>query len=362
MSEKKKCGCLCKIVKCALWCAVVVLLLVAALPLWISPVATGIAGSIVPKYTGTDFRIERFTVNPWTGTVRIGGVRLSNPDGFGDAAAFSLGAFSLEASLLELLESRVHILDLSIEDAFASYYSSNGTNNIDLILANVDRKLGPKDEKEKDSAAEDKEDAKSEIKVVIDHLRISGTKVKLMKSDVIPALPIATIELRDIGKESGGATAEEVWQVLSDAFVKGLSSVGDGVGALGGIVGGGVKDVSSVLGGTATSVTEGLSKVSAGALRTVGNAVKVPASASGDAAATVTDGAKSSGSAVGDAAKATGSAIGDAAKATGSAVGGAVKTTGAAIGDGASAAVNAVGDTTKKVTDGVKGIFKGFSK
>lgn len=351
MSEKKKCGCLCKMVKCVLWCAVAVLLLVAALPLWISPVVTGIAGSVVPKYTGTGFRIERFTVNPWTGTVRIGGVRLSNPDGFGDAPAFSLGAFSLEASLLELLESRVHILDLVIEDAFASYYSSNGTNNIDLILANVDRKLGSKDGDEKDVAAEDKEEAKSEIKVVIDHLRISGTKVKLMKSDVMPALPIATIELRDIGKESGGATAEEVWQVLSDAFVKGLSSLGDGAGALGGLIGGGVKDVSSVLGGAATSVTEGMSKASSDALRAVGDAVKMPSGASGGTASVVTDGAK-----------ATGSAIGDAAKATGSAVGGAVKATGAAIGDGAGAAINAVGDTTKKVTDGVKGLFKGFSK
>lgn len=318
MSEEKRCGCFGKIVKCVLWCAVVVLILLAAMPLWISPVATAIVGKVVPTYTGTDFSIERFVVNPWTGSVRIGGVRLANPDGFGDVPAFSMGSFTLEASLTELLDSRVHIRELLVEDAFASYYSSKGTNNLELILANVESSLAKDEVAESDAAAEDETETKSEVKLVIDHLRISGTRVKLMKSDIIPALPIATIELRDIGKESGGATAEEVWQALSDAIVKGVSSVGDGAGALGGLLGGGAKDLTSAIGGAAASVTEC---------------------------------ATSSGTAVGDATKATGTAVGDA-----------VKATGVAIGDGANAAVNAVGDTTKKVSDGVTGFFKGLAK
>ncbi len=300
MSEKKKCGVFCRMVRIALWCAlgavVVVLLAVAATPLWVGPVVTGLAGKVVPQFTGTGFAMERCCVNPWTGTVRIGGVCLSNPEGFGSAPALSVKSFSLDVAIFEILDNRLHVRDLVVEDAFASYYSHGGTNNMEVILANVNRALGPGKPEEK--KAEEPEQ-KSEMKVLIDHVRISGTKVKLMESDAIPPLPFIDIEMRDIGKESGGATFAEVGKAFTDAFAKGLSSVGSGIGALGGALGSGIKDASSALGDTATSAAGG-------------------------------------------------------AKAASDAVEGAVS--------GGKAAAEAVGDATKKTTESVKGFFKSLGK
>ena len=304
---KKKCGCLCKLLKCFLRCIVgllvAVVLLVATMPLWFSPVATGVANSVVPKLTGTKFRMERFYVNPWTGAVRIKGVNLSNPAGYGESPAFSMASLSLDLALTELFSNKLHIKELLIEEPFASYYSHDGTNNIEAILANVEAALGDKEKEEEKPETEEK----SQMKVIIDHLRISGTKIKLMENDVIPPMPIMTIDLTDIGKESDGASFEETWTVLSDAFMKGMGNVGEGLGALGGLIGDGAKGLTGAIG----------------------------------------DGAKGS---VDTVKKATG-AVGDGAKAAAD-----------AVGDGAKAAVEAVGDGAKAAVEGVKNLFKGSDK
>ena len=393
MSEKKKCGCFCKLLKFCLWCCVAVLvalvLVVATIPLWVSPVSTGVANSVVPKITGTKFHIERFYVNPWTGAVRINNVKLSNPEGYGEAPAFSLTSLTLDLALTELFSNKLHVKELLIEEPFASYYSHDGVNNIDAILANVDKALGLKEEKEEEKP-EEKE--KPQMKVIIDHIRISGTKVKLMENDVIPPVPIMTIELKDIGKESDGASFDEVWTALSDAFMKGMGSVGDGLGALGGLIGEGAKSLTGALGEGTKGVSNALGEGTKGVSNALGEGTKSVTGALGEGAKSVTgalsEGAKSvtslfgSGDSSKNAAPATsetdtakGAAKSateetkdatkdatDAAKEASSGAADAAKGAAGAVSDGAKAAVDAVGDTAQKATEGVKNLFKGFGK
>ena len=396
MSEKKKCGCFCKLLKFCLWCCVAVLvavvLVVATIPLWISPVSTGVANSVVPKITGTKFHIERFYVNPWTGAVRIKNVKLSNPEGYGEAPAFSLTSLTLDLAITELFSNKLHVKELLIEDPFASYYSHDGVNNIDAILANVDKALDLKEEKEEEKAEEKAAEEKPQMKVIIDHIRISGTKVKLMENDVIPPMPIMTIELKDIGKESDGASFDEVWTALSNAFMKGMGSVGDGLGALGGLLGEGAKSltgalgegtkgVSNALGEGAKNVTGALGEGTKSVTGTLSEGTKSVTGALSEGAKSVTslfgggdsskdaapatvgtgaekDAAKSATDETKDAAK----DAADAAKDTSSGAVDAAKSAAGAVSDGAKAAVDAVGDTAQKATEGVKNLFKGFGK
>ena len=353
MSEKKKSGCFGKCLKLLLWglvgLVVLAIVMVAAMPLWISPVATGVANGVVPQITGTAFHIDRFYVNPWTGAVRINNVKLSNPEGFGQAPAVSVTSVSVDIALMELFSDKLHIKDVTIVDPFASYYSHDGKNNIDVILANVEKSLGPKKEKEAEKPEEEK--AKSEMKIIIDHLKVSGTKVKLMESDMVPPLPIMTIELVDIGKESGGATFEDAWKAISDAFIKGMGSVGDGLGALGGLLGDGAKGLTSALGEGTKSVTDALGSGTKSVNAAIGSGTKSVTEALGGAASSTGDGAKSAASTAVDATKNVASGAADMTKSAAS-----------AVGDGAKATVDAVGDTAKKATEGVKSLFKGFGK
>ena len=249
MEGEKKCGFCGKLLRFALWgivgLSVLVVVLAAALPLWIGPVVAGVAGKVVPGLTGTDFSIERFSLNPYSGTLGIEGVRLANPKGFGDSAAVSFSRFSIELSVGSVFSDTVVVRDVTIEDAFASYYSHKGTNNFDAICKNMGRATGPNAEK-KPKTVEPKS-ASSQKKVVIDRLRVSGTKIKLAKSDMVPAVVIPAMELRDIGKKSGGATLGEAWAQIVNSTMKSASTVADGLGALGGILGDGAKGISGAV-------------------------------------------------------------------------------------------------------------------
>jgi hypothetical protein len=371
---------------------VLVVLVVATIPLWISPVSTGVANSVVPKITGTKFHIERFYVNPWTGAVRINNVKLSNPEGYGDAPAFSLTSLTLDLALTELFSNKLHVKELLIEDPFASYYSHGGTNNIDAILANVEKVLSDVEEETAEQKEELEEKTKAELKVIIDHIRISGTKVKLMENDVIPPVPIMTIELKDIGKESDGASFDEVWTALSDAFMKGMGSVGDGLGALGGLIGEGAKSLTGAIGEGTKGVSNALGEGTKNVTGALGEGTKSVSGALGEGAKSVTgalsEGAKSVTSLLGggdssknatpatsetdaakdaaksstDAAKDSAKDAADTAKDSSSGAADAAKSAAGAVSDGAKAAVDAVGDTAQKATEGVKNLFKGFGK
>ena len=331
-NSNRESGFMCRLVRFALWGTAALLffavLLVATLPLWISPIATGIAGKVVPGYTGTDFRIDRFCLNPYSGSLVISGVKLSNPEGFGDAAAFSLSGFNVEVSVESLFSDTILMREVAIEDAFVSYYSNDGKNNFDVILANVEKAKGPKNEKAVPD--EKKESASSKKKVIIEHLRVAGTKVKLMKSDMMPPLMLPTIELTDIGRKSGGATLEEAWSQIVNSVMKSMSSAGDGLGALGMILGEGAKNASGSLDAGMKDLSSLFDGFSGGS--TSSKKKKSERKSSGMAEKTV--------EAVGDTAKSAVDIVDKTAKGT----------------------IDAVGDTTKKAAEGVKNLFKGFDK
>ena len=277
MCDSRNGGSFGRLLKFALWSIggllAFAVLLVATLPLWISPVATSIAGKVVPGYTGTDFRIDKFYLNPYSGTLAISGVKLSNPKGFGEAAAFSLSSFNVEVSVGSLLSDTVLVREVTIDDAFVSYYSHDGKNNFDVILSNVDKGKGPKEKKSGSKAAKD-ESSSAQKKVIIEHLRIAGTKVKLMKSDMMPALMLPSIELTDIGKKSGGATLEEAWSQIVNAVMKSMSSMGDGLGAIGAILGDGTKSVSGSLDAGAKDAVGIVDKTAKDTIDAVGDTAK----------------------------------------------------------------------------------------
>ena len=271
MSDEKESGFCGRLLKFAAWCAAgflgFVILLSATLPFWIGPVVTCVAGKIVPGYTGTDFSIDRFRFNPYSGVLGINGAKLSNPDGFGKAEAFSFVSFSAKVDVGSLISDTVLVKEIVVEDAFASYYSHDGKNNFDVIFGNVEKAMGSKEGKTGEKGTGNKRNS-AKKKVIIERLRITGTKVKMMKSDMMPPFALPAIELTDVGKKSGGATLEEAWTQIVNSVMQSMSSAGDGIGALGILFGDGAKDLAGILNGGASG------KKSKGAADAVGDTAK----------------------------------------------------------------------------------------
>ena len=273
-----------KLLKFLLWTIVgilaLVLVLVLTIPLWLGPTVATVATKVTPEFTGTPFVLEGASINPYTGKYGITKLMLGNPEGYPVPTAFSVSSVTVDVEMSSLFSDTIHIREISIVDAYASYVSKDDTNNFEWIMAHVDEKLGPKEEtKEKEEKEKDKGEGK---KVVIDKLTISGTRLKLK---VLPEVSIPTITLNDIGKESNGATWEEVGQMLADSFTKAASSLGDGVTSALGALGDGASSLmggaTNVLGGAASAITGvstnilgGASDALEGATKTIGDTAK----------------------------------------------------------------------------------------
>ena len=319
-----------------------VALLVLTLPLWLGPVVKPAANVAVSKMTETEFNLGHLYLNPYTGRFEVGDMVLGNPKGYDEPVAVSLSNLVVDVAMSTLHSKYIHVEEVTVDGLFASYVDGgeNDVNNFKQIQYNV---AGGKDayeakqakaeerkarDKAAEEAAEKAERAKLEKmsaeeraayelkqdeaaaadeaaarKLVIDKLVIKDIRVKYG----LVTIPVPSITLTDIGKESEGASLGDIVDQIWQAILKSALAVGDGAKALAGATAEGVK---AVAGATA-------------------------------------EGAKAAASAVSDG---TSAAVGAVSDGTAAAVG--------AVGDGAKAAAGAVGDGAKAAADAVKGLFK----
>ena len=278
--------------------ALLLLVFLLLCPLWLGPIAGMVANSVVPGITGTDFNVQKIRINPYTGSLRVEKLRLANPKGYDAEDAVALDLLSVKIAPMSLVKDTIVVNDVTLENPYVSYLDKDSTNNFDQIIANV---TAGQTAKEEEKAEEVKEEVEGK-KVIVEHLSISGTRVRYG----LITLPIPNIVLNGIGASQGGVTVEsvglEIWEKIKASF----SSVG---GAIGGAVGGAAKMLGDGASGLLNSVTGG------DAANGSGDGAKKATEAVTDgakkAADTVTDGAKKAADTVTDGAKKATEAIGN---------------------------------------------------
>jgi len=295
--------------------ALLLLVVLLLCPLWLGPVAGLVANSVVPGITGTDFNVEKIRINPYTGSLRVEKLRLANPKGYAAEDAVALDLLAVKIAPMSLLKDTIMVNDVTLENPYVSYLDKDDVNNFDQIIANVN---AGKTAKEEEKAEEVKEEVEGK-KVIVEHLAISGTRVRYG----LITLPIPNIVLNGIGASQGGVTIEsvglEIWEKIKSSF----SSVGGAIG-----------DAAKLLGDGASGLLNGV---------TSGDAAK----AAGDAAKSVTEGTKNLLGSAGDGAKAATGTVTDGAKAASD-----------AVTDGAKKAADTVSDGAKKATEAIGNLFK----
>lgn len=284
-----------KIVKIALWSLAgilaLIVLAVATTPLWVGPTAGSVARSLVPSLTGCEFKLDKIALNPFTGKFDLSEAHLSNPKGYDAPEAFGVGLVHVDVDVGSLFSNTIHVRDITIEKPFVSYvFDDAGSNNFERILAQVESKLGLSGKEEEKKEEEKKEEAKAGKKLVIDRLCISGTKVRYR----MITLPIPLPTLTNIGKESGGATPEEVCETVWDKMKGSFSAIGTGLGSAASALGEGatnaLKGAANLLG--ADGAADAAAKAAESATKAVGDTAKDATKALGDGAKAVGDGAK----------------------------------------------------------------------
>ena len=237
----------------------------------LGPIVKTTAEQVGPKILGTRVDVTNAHMRILSGLVKLDGVVVGPPEGF-DANVFEMQNFRVDldtASLLGGADDPIVVRDITIEGPFVTYELKGIRDNLHKLLSN----LGADDEEEKPEKKEDKEaEKKGGRKVVIEHFLFKDAKVRVAVAGGKGAVvPLPDIELKDIGKSSGGATALDATGQIRRQITSGTVVA--------------VKDVLVDLGGAAVDAVVAVGGAAADAVGTAADAV---GDAVGSAASAVT--------------------------------------------------------------------------
>jgi len=180
---------------------------------------------------GVPVTVTGVEIKPFDGRGAISGLKVANPAGFKSDSAVELGGISVTIDTASVTQPVIVIKEISVDRPKVTYELAPGGNNIDAISANVKKSTGGGSS----AAAKPGEDEAAGQKLVIEVLNIRGGTVRVAASTGILGdqqiegrLP--DITLRDIGKDSGGATAEQVAEKVMAALTAAASRAAGNLG------------------------------------------------------------------------------------------------------------------------------------
>lgn len=179
--------------------------------------------------------VSKVDLSATDGRGALSGLSVGNPAGFESSHAFRAGKIELTLEPGSLTEDVIRIHRIYIGAPDISYEKNDNGTNFDAIQRNVESYLG-KNKSGKDGSK----------KMIIDSLVIRNAKVNY---NGMLDLKLPDIELRNVGKKSGGATSAQVAKAIIGELNTKLAialAKSAAIGAVGGVaigVGMGIKNL-----------------------------------------------------------------------------------------------------------------------
>ena len=203
---------------------VVLLLIIAGAVLYVGSSLDGIVKAAIETYgsqvTKTQVSVAGVKIKLRDGAGSISGLNVGNPKGFADANIFKLGSISTKIDTSTVTKNPVVIDELIISAPEVFYeIDKTGASNLDALKRNLASSSSASS-----SAQAEKEPAGGDgVKLIIRKLVVEGGKANMRIAALAnqqQSVALPRIELTDVGKKSGGATALEVAQLLSSSMLK----------------------------------------------------------------------------------------------------------------------------------------------
>jgi len=264
----------------------VLAVLLVALALFAGHIVKSAVNTAGPKALGVPISLQKVEVNLLNGHFGLDGLVIGNPEGFSTPSAIRVHKVQVAVKMASLF-SRVLVIDrIYVGSPEITYEIGLKGSNIGAIQD----KAAPAKPAETPAEPEAKPavDDKDARKVVITDFLIESGKINISTigmagNDV--TIPLPTIHLTDIGKESDGATMAEV---IADVFGaiggavsgaaagigRGVVAVGQGAADAGKAVGAGAVDAGKAVGAGAVNAGKAVGEGASKALESVGGLLK----------------------------------------------------------------------------------------
>src|ERR1051325_11069016 len=192
---------------------VVLVLLLAALGVSIyflgSIVKKGVE-TVGPQITKTEIKLDGARLSLLSGSGKLSGLLVGNPEGFKTPSAIKVGSVSVGVGPGSVFSAKVHVTQVNVQAPEITFEGGLKGNNLSKLLDNVQAAAGGPDK-----ASAKTEDKSSSKKLQVDDFVISGGKINL-SIDAGPlggksaTVPLPEIHLTNLGSGPDGITAADL--------------------------------------------------------------------------------------------------------------------------------------------------------
>jgi hypothetical protein len=167
-----------------------------------------------PQLTGVPVKVAAVSLEPLDGRGAIKGLVVGNPSGFKSPHALSLGEVRLAVEPSSLTSDVVHMKEISIEAPSIVYERGPNGDNLTAIQKHIESQL-PKSAPQRDDGKAEK--AAKERRFIIDRVQVRNARVSYGGTVNVD---VPDLQLRDLGKRQGGATAAQITQEIWTAVTR----------------------------------------------------------------------------------------------------------------------------------------------
>jgi uncharacterized protein involved in outer membrane biogenesis len=167
--------------------------------------------TVGPKLTKTEVKLNTVTLSIFSGSGKMKGLLVGNPEGFKTPSAINVGTASLELQPRSVFSDKVIVKSILVENPEITFETDLRNVNLKTILANIEQATGGTEGK----PSQPKEPAaKAGKKLQVDDFRIIGSKLHVTLSALgnsqSASVNLPEIALKNLGQGPEGITAAEL--------------------------------------------------------------------------------------------------------------------------------------------------------
>ena len=184
--------------------------------------------TVGPQITKTNVTLSSASLSPFSGSGKLTGFVVGNPEGFKGSYALKFGSLEVSIDKSSFLKGTIVVDSIIIRNPALSLIGTPFGNNLGKLLQNIQSGSPSKSKGEKSPSSG------SSKKFIVKKVVISGGKVDVAASaldqKIQQTVPIPDITLRDIGSDGRGVSPSELASQIMIPLING--AVKEGVSVL----------------------------------------------------------------------------------------------------------------------------------
>jgi len=255
------------LIRIAVILLIVLVLGVVAVGLFLDKAIKAGIETLGPAITKVEIKLDSVGLSLLSGSGKIKGLVVGNPEGFKSPSAIRVGQASLSVQPGSLLADKIVIRSIAVEGPEITFETDLKSNNLSKLLANVEAATGgqsksPRTQPSTSPSTPSPAPAKSGKKLEVDDFLIRGAKLNVSVTTLggkSITVPLPEIHLSGLGTGPEGITPAELTKEVIQAIEKASAQAStSAVGDLGKQVTELTKDPAKAAGSAVEKATKGL--------------------------------------------------------------------------------------------------------